>query len=157
SLPLGRISETRSSRMTEKDLLEDRVVIVTGGGRGLGRSHCLELAAHGATVVVNDIGVSLDGGRSDDGPAQEVVEAIRGAGGRAMLGPGSVTDWDAMGDVVATAVAKYGKVDAIVNNAGILRDSMIVNQTEQDWDAIVDVHLKGTFNLTRHACAHWRS
>lgn len=143
--------------MTQKNLLEDRVVIVTGGGRGLGRSHCLELAACGATVVVNDIGVSLDGEQADDGPAQEVVDSIRGAGGTAMLGLGSASDWDAMSDLVATTVSEYGRLDAIVNNAGILRDSMIVNQTEQDWDAVLDVHLKGTFTLTRHACAHWRS
>ncbi len=142
--------------MPEPQLLDDRVVIVTGGGRGLGRSHCLELASHGATVVVNDLGVSVSGERSGDDPAREVVEEIRAAGGTAMVGPGSASDWSVMGDLVATTVATYGKLDAIVNNAGILRDATITNLAERDWDAVIDVHLKGAFTLTHHATAHWR-
>lgn len=143
--------------MAPERLLEGRVVIVTGGGRGLGRSHSLELAAHGATVVVNDLGVGLGGEQSDDDPAQEVVDLIAGTGGSAVVAPGSASNWEAMADVVASTVQTFGRLDGIVNNAGILRDATITNLHEKDWDAVLDVHLKGTFTLTRHACEYWRA
>ncbi len=143
--------------MAPERLLEGRVVIVTGGGRGLGRSHSLELAAHGATVVVNDLGVGLGGEQSDDDPAREVVDLIAGTGGSAVVAPGSASNWEAMADVVASTVQTFGRLDGIVNNAGILRDATITNLHEKDWDAVLDVHLKGTFTLTRHACEYWRA
>ncbi|EAQ00612.1 short chain dehydrogenase [Janibacter sp. HTCC2649] len=143
--------------MTNERLLDGRVIIVTGGGRGLGRSHCLELAAHGATVIVNDLGVGLAGESSEDDPAQEVVDTIRAAGGTAALGPGSASDWQAMQSVVDETVQSFGRLDGIVNNAGILRDATIPNLGEKDWDAVLDVHLKGTFTLTHHACTYWRA
>jgi len=138
-------------------LLDDRVIIVTGGGRGLGRAHCLELAAHGATVVVNDLGVDLGGQADAASPADEVVEAIRSAGGTATADGTSVTDFDAVEALVARTVAEHGRLDAVVNNAGILRDRMLTSMSEAEFDDVVQVHLKGTFCLTRHACAHWRS
>lgn len=143
--------------MAPTSLLHGRVIIVTGGGRGLGRSHCLELAAHGATVVVNDLGVGLGGEASEENPAQGVVDEIVAAGGVASLGAGSASDWTAMGEVVASTIERFGRLDGIVNNAGILRDATITNLGEKDWDAVLDVHLKGTFTLTHHACAHWRA
>lgn len=143
--------------MASERLLEGRVFIVTGGGRGLGRSHCLELASRGATVVVNDLGVGVGGEGSREDPASEVVDAITAAGGVAVSGEGSASDWGAMEALVASTLDRFGRLDGIVNNAGILRDATITNLGEQDWDAVIDVHLKGTFTLTRHACNHWRS
>jgi NAD(P)-dependent dehydrogenase (short-subunit alcohol dehydrogenase family) len=138
-------------------MLEGRVVIVTGGGRGIGRSHCLELAANGATVVVNDLGVSLRGEDSGEEPADEVVATIEGAGGTAVKDTGSVTDWEAMRGLVARTVERFGRLDAVVNNAGFVRDATITSLTEDDFDAVVAVHLKGTFTLTKHACDYWRA
>ncbi|MCW2784693.1 MAG: short-chain dehydrogenase [Marmoricola sp.] len=138
-------------------MLEGRVVIVTGGGRGIGRSHCLELAAHGATVVVNDLGVGLAGDSSGDDPAAEVVAAIRDGGGTASANGSSVSDWSGVASLMAETVATYGKIDAIVNNAGILRDATITSMTEDAFDAVINVHLKGTFTMTKHACDYWRS
>ena len=137
-------------------LLEGRVVIVTGGGRGLGRQHCLELASHGAAVVVNDIGAGLHGEDTGISPAAEVVAAIEDAGGLASTDGTSVTDFAAVGDLVAKTVATYGRLDAVVNNAGIVRDRMITGMSEEDFDLVLGVHLKGAWTLTRHACAHWR-
>ncbi len=139
-------------------LLEGRVVIVTGGGRGLGRYHCLELARQGAMVVVNDLGLSLHG-ESEDGsvsPAEEVVSEIEAAGGAAVVDGTSVTDWDGMAALVERTVEMFGDLHAVVNNAGFIRARMLVSMTEQDFDAVVAVHLKGTAALTRHACAYWR-
>lgn len=137
--------------------LDGRVVIVTGGGRGLGRSHCLELAAQGATVVVNDLGVSVRGEADDEpSPAEEVVAEIRSAGGSASVNSASVSDWDAMEALVRDTVAEYGDLHAVVNNAGFLRDRMITSMSEEDFDSVVDVHLKGSFTLARHACVYWR-
>jgi NAD(P)-dependent dehydrogenase (short-subunit alcohol dehydrogenase family) len=138
-------------------MLEGRVVVVTGGGRGIGRSHCLELAAHGATVVINDLGVGVGGEQSAEAPVEEVVAAIEAKGGTAVGDGGSVTDWAAMRGLVARTVERFGRVDAVVNNAGILRDRTIVSLSETDWDAVIGVHLKGTFTLTRHLCEYWRS
>lgn len=137
--------------------LSGRVVLVTGGGRGIGRGHCLALAAHGAAVIVNDPGVSRDGSAGDAGPAAEVVAEIEAAGGKAVAHTGSVSSWDDVADMISTAVDTFGTLTGVVNNAGILRDSMVATATETDWDAVIAVHLKGTFAVTRHACDHWRT
>jgi NAD(P)-dependent dehydrogenase (short-subunit alcohol dehydrogenase family) len=137
--------------------LSGRVVLVTGGGRGIGRSHCLELAAQGAAVVVNDPGVSSDGTGGEAGPAAAVVAEIEAAGGSAVAHTGSVASWDDTADMIATAIESFGTLTGVVNNAGIVRDAMVVNTTEADWDAVLAVHLKGTFAVTRHACEYWRT
>jgi NAD(P)-dependent dehydrogenase (short-subunit alcohol dehydrogenase family) len=139
-------------------LLDGRVVIVTGGGRGLGRSHGLELARQGATVVVNDLGVGLQGEaeQAERSPAEEVVAEIQAMGGTAMADGTSVTDWDGMASLVARSVERFGDLHAVVNNAGFLRDRMLVSMSEDDFDSVVAVHLKGSVALTRHACAYWR-
>lgn len=141
-------------------VLDGRVVIVTGGGRGLGRAHCLELARQGATVVVNDLGVSLQGEAEDAGgassPADEVVSEITATGGTAVADGTSVTDWEGIGKLVAATVERFGDLHAVVNNAGFIRDRMLVSMTEEDFDAVVAVHLKGSAALTKHACAYWR-
>jgi NAD(P)-dependent dehydrogenase (short-subunit alcohol dehydrogenase family) len=142
-------------------LLDGRVAIVTGGGRGIGRSHCLELAGHGAIVVVNDPGVGVHGeaAAADFGerPAEVVAAEIESGGGRAIADFGSVTEWDACAKLVQRAVDELGRLDVVVNNAGIVRDRMITSMIEDDWDAVIGVHLKGTFSMTKHACDHWRS
>lgn len=138
-------------------LLDGRVVIVTGGGRGIGRSHCLELAGHGAKVVVNDLGVGLHGEDSAETPGEAVVNEIKELGGEAFADRTNVTDWDGVADLVSRTVDTWGRLDAVVNNAGIVRDRMITSISEQDWDAVIAVHLKGTFNVTKHACDHWRA
>jgi NAD(P)-dependent dehydrogenase (short-subunit alcohol dehydrogenase family) len=137
--------------------LDGRVVLVTGGGRGLGRAHCLELAAHGAAVVVNDPGVGLDGTGGGDGPAAEVVAEIERGGGKAVAHTGSVTSWDDVAGMIETAVSTFGALTGVVNNAGIVRDAMITGTTEADWDSVIAVHLKGTFSVTKHACDYWRA
>jgi NAD(P)-dependent dehydrogenase (short-subunit alcohol dehydrogenase family) len=140
-------------------LLDGMVAIVTGGGRGLGRAHCLALAAHGAAVVVNDPGAGLNGEFTDQNPASPadaVAAEITAAGGRALADHSSVTDWAATEKLIARAVAEFGQLDVVVNNAGILRDKMLFSMTEDDFDAVIAVHLKGTFAMTRHACAYWR-
>src|SRR5688572_11224331 len=137
-------------------LCEDRVVIVTGAARGIGREYALMLAAHGAKVVVNDLGGSRDGVGADAGPAGEVVEEIRKAGGDAIADGSDVSDFEGARQMIAGAIEKFGKLDARVNNAGILRDRMLVNMTEAEWDAVIKVHLKGTFAPAHHAAAYWR-
>src|SRR6266567_3208114 len=137
-------------------LLDGKAAIVTGGGRGLGRAHCLALAAHGAAVVVNDPGAGLHGENTGETPAEAVVAEITAAGGRAVPDHSSVTDWEATQKLVARAAAEFGRLDVVVNNAGILRDRMLFSMTEDDFDAVIAVHLKGTFAMTRHACAYWR-
>src|SRR5271166_1293899 len=137
-------------------MLDGKVAIVTGGGRGLGRAHCLALAAHGAAVVVNDPGAGLHGEDSDQTPADAVVAEIAAAGGRAIADHSSVTDWAATEKLITLAATEFGRLDVVVNNAGILRDKMLFSMTEDDFDAVIAVHLKGTFAMTRHACAHWR-
>lgn len=140
-------------------MLEGRVALVTGGGRGIGRAHCLELAAHGATVVVNDLGVSLGGesAPSSEQPADQVVAEIEAAGGLAVADHTSVSDWSGTGELIARIVSDLGRLDVVVNNAGIIRDGMVVSLRESDLDAVLNVHLKGTFGLVHHACAHWRA
>jgi NAD(P)-dependent dehydrogenase (short-subunit alcohol dehydrogenase family) len=137
--------------------LDGRVILVTGGGRGIGRSRSLELAAQGAAVVVNDPGVDRDGTGGGDGPAADVVAEIERAGGKAVAHTGSVASWDDVADMVRTAVSTFGTLTGVVNNAGIVRDAMITSATEADWDAVIAVHLKGTFAATKHACDYWRS
>jgi NAD(P)-dependent dehydrogenase (short-subunit alcohol dehydrogenase family) len=137
-------------------ICEGRVAIVTGAGRGIGRGHALELARQGAKVVVNDVGASLDGEGADTGPAQAVVDEITAAGGEAVANTDDVADWAGAERLVNQAVDAFGRLDALVNNAGILRDRMIVNMTETEWDAVIRVHLKGTFAPLHHAAAHWR-
>ncbi len=132
-------------------LLEDRVAIVTGAGRGIGREFALELARNGAAVVVNDLGVGLRGESTDEDPATAVCTEIEKAGGRAVPSHQSVTDFDAAADIVATAVDAFGRLDILVNNAGIVRDRTLVKMTEDDFDAVIATHLKGAFNCTRHA------
>jgi NAD(P)-dependent dehydrogenase (short-subunit alcohol dehydrogenase family) len=137
-------------------LLDNRVVIVTGGGRGLGRAHCLELARHGATVVVNDLGVGLHGEGGQVSPADSVVAEIAASGGVASADATSVTDFDGVAAMVERTVSAFGHLDAIVNNAGIVRDRIMTAMTEEDFDLVIGVHLKGTFNLSRHACTYWK-
>ncbi|MDQ8701588.1 SDR family oxidoreductase [Streptomyces sp. LHD-70] len=134
-----------------------RVVIVTGAGRGLGRAHALAFAAEGARVVVNDLGVGLDGTPGPDSPAARVVEEIRAAGGEAVAHGGDIATADGAASLVATALDTYGRLDTLVNNAGFLRDRMLVNLDEDDWDAVMRVHLKGHFLPLKHAAAHWRA
>jgi NAD(P)-dependent dehydrogenase (short-subunit alcohol dehydrogenase family) len=138
-------------------LCEGRVCIVTGAGRGIGREHALLLAAHGARVVVNDLGGSVSGDGGDAGPAQQVVDEIEAAGGEAVANTDDISDWEAAGRMIAQAVDTYGQLDVLVNNAGILRDKTLVNMTEAEWDAVIKVHLKGTAAPSHHAAAHWRS
>jgi NAD(P)-dependent dehydrogenase (short-subunit alcohol dehydrogenase family) len=138
-------------------LLDGKIAIVTGGGRGLGRAHCLTLAGHGATVVVNDIGAGLHGDDTVETPADEVVAEITAAGGRAFANDVSVTDWDAVEKLVNGTVEQFGRLDIVVNNAGIIRDRMVFAMSEDEFDAVIAVHLKGTFAVTRHACAYWRA
>lgn len=136
--------------------LDGRVCVVTGAGRGLGREHALLLAAEGALVVVNDLGGAIDGSGSDAGPAQQVVDEIKSAGGEAIANTDSVTSWDGAKQMVRDAIDAYGRLDVLVNNAGILRDRSLVNLEEAEWDAVIDVHLKGHVAPTRWAAAHWR-
>ena len=136
--------------------LDGRVAIVTGAGRGLGRAHALMLAEQGAAVVVNDPGVAGDGEGSDVAPARQVVAEIEKNGGRAVANLDSCANWQAAGDPIAQAVDSFGHLDILVNNAGILRDRMSFNMTESDWDAVMEVHLKGHFAPSRFAAAYWR-
>jgi NAD(P)-dependent dehydrogenase (short-subunit alcohol dehydrogenase family) len=132
-------------------LLENRVAVVTGSGRGIGREFALCLAREGAAVVVNDVGVSLDGRGTDEDPAVQVCKEIESFGGRAVPSYDSVTDFEAAASLVQTALDSFGRLDILVNNAGIVRDRTLVKMTEDDFDAVVGVHLKGTFNCARHA------
>jgi NAD(P)-dependent dehydrogenase (short-subunit alcohol dehydrogenase family) len=137
--------------------LDGRVAIVTGAGRGIGRSTALLLAAEGASVVVNDLGANVDGSGADATPAQQVVTDITSAGGKAIVSGADVSDHAAAEDLIKGAIAEFGRLDVLVNVAGILRDRMIFNMSEQEWDDVIRVHLKGTFNTSKFAAAHWRS
>ena len=136
--------------------LDGRVVIVTGAGRGIGRSVALLLAREGASVVVNDLGGALDGSGADAAPARQVADEIAATGGAAVANGADVSDHAAAEDLIKTAIAAFGRLDVLVNTAGILRDRMVFNMTEQEWDDVIRVHLKGTFNTTKFAAAYWR-
>jgi NAD(P)-dependent dehydrogenase (short-subunit alcohol dehydrogenase family) len=136
--------------------LDGQVAVVTGAGRGLGREHALLLAAEGAHVVVNDLGGAHDGTGTAAGPAEDVAAEIRAAGGQAVANGDDVSDAAGANNIVATAIATFGRLDAVVNNAGILRDRVLVNLSDEDWDLVVQVSLRGTFLVTRAAAQHWR-
>jgi NAD(P)-dependent dehydrogenase (short-subunit alcohol dehydrogenase family) len=138
-------------------LCEGRVAIVTGAGRGLGREYALQLAGHGAKVVVNDLGTGRDGRGADRSTAAAVVAEIEAAGGAAAANGEDIGDWEGARRLIEHALSVFGRLDVLVNNAGILRDRMLVNMEESDWDAVIKVHLKGTFAPSHHAAVHWRT
>ena len=137
-------------------MCEGRVCIVTGAGRGIGREHALMLASEGANVVVNDLGGEVDGSGGDLSPAQQVVEEIKAMGAEAVANGDNVASWAGAQQLINQAVETFGRLDVVVNNAGILRDRMLTNMTEEEWDAVIAVHLKGTFAPSRWAAAYWR-
>ncbi|WHT21966.1 SDR family oxidoreductase [Crossiella sp. CA-258035] len=138
-------------------LCHNRVVIVTGAGRGLGRAHALAFAQAGARVVVNDAGVTLNGLGANTGPAHQVVKEITAMGGQAVANTEDIADWQGALRLIRAAVESFGQLDVLVNNAGFLRDRMLVNMEEHEWDAVIRVHLKGHMAPLRHAAAYWRS
>src|SRR5436309_6416989 len=158
SVPHGwwRSVTPRESRLRSVPDLSGKVAIVTGAGRGIGRAHALALAAAGAKVVVNDLGGSLAGEGADLSPAEQAVAEIEAAHGEAIADGEDVADFEGARRLVEHAIDAFGCVDIVVNNAGILRDRMLVNMEEDEWDAVIAVHLKGHFAPTRHAAAHWR-
>ena len=137
-------------------LCEGRIALVTGAARGVGREHALGLAKHGAKVIVNDLGAGVDGSGADTTPAQAVVDEIKDLGGEAIVNGDDVSSWDGAKNMIDQTIDAFGTIDVVVNNAGILRDRMLVNMTEDEWDAVIQVHLKGTFAPSRHAAAYWR-
>ncbi|MGH8995813.1 MAG: SDR family oxidoreductase [Acidimicrobiales bacterium] len=136
--------------------LDGRVAIITGAGRGIGREHALLFASEGAKIVVNDLGGAIDGSGDDRSPAEQVVDEIKGMGGEAIANADNVADWAGGKRLIDSAVEAFGDVHVLVNNAGILRDRVLINMTEEEWDAVIHVHLKGHFVPTRHAAAYWR-
>jgi NAD(P)-dependent dehydrogenase (short-subunit alcohol dehydrogenase family) len=136
--------------------MEGRVAIVTGAGRGIGREHALSLAHQGAKVVVNDLGGNIDGSGGDLSPAEQVVQEIEAFGGEAVANGDNVASWEGAQRLINTAVETFGDLHALVNNAGILRDRVLINMTEEEWDAVIAVHLKGTFAPSRWAATYWR-
>jgi len=146
-----------TSCLAMSGICEGRVVVVTGAGRGIGREHALEFARQGARVVVNDIGAELDGTGGSDSPARQVVDEIVAAGGEAVVNGDDVADWAGAEHLVATALDAFGRLDVVVNNAGVVRDRMVVSCGEDEWDAVVRVHLKGHFAVARFAAEHWRA
>jgi NAD(P)-dependent dehydrogenase (short-subunit alcohol dehydrogenase family) len=146
-----------TSCLAMSGICEGRVVVVTGAGRGIGREHALEFARQGARVVVNDIGAELDGTGGSDSPARQVVDEIVAAGGEAVVNGDDVADWAGAEHLVATALDAFGRLDVVVNNAGVVRDRMVVSCGEDEWDAVVRVHLKDHFAVSRFAAEHWRA
>ncbi|HVB50071.1 MAG TPA: SDR family NAD(P)-dependent oxidoreductase, partial [Burkholderiales bacterium] len=138
-------------------MLAGKVVLVTGAGGGIGRDFALAMAAQGAKVVVNDIGASLSGEGKDAGPAQKVVEEIKAQGGTAVANTDSVAEWESANHIVRTALGAFGRIDCVVNNAGILRDRFFFNMSVEEWKAVIDVHLNGTFYVSRAAAPHFKS
>lgn len=138
-------------------LLEGKVAVVTGAGRGIGRAEAIALAAHGARVIVNDIGAAVDGSGSDQTLAEEVVATIKAAGGDATANYDDISTWTGAENLIQQAISAWGDVNIVVNNAGILRDKIIWNMTEEDFDSVIRVHLKGTFSTIKHAVTHWRA
>src|ERR1700689_3627743 len=138
-------------------ICEGRVVVVTGAGRGIGRGHAIEFARQGAKVVISDLGAEVDGSGSSSGPAGEGVEEGRAVGGEAVAKGADVSGYEGAGRLIQTAIDTFGTIDVLVNNAGILRDRMLVNMTIDEWDAVIKVHLRGTFAPTRHAVEYWRN
>jgi NAD(P)-dependent dehydrogenase (short-subunit alcohol dehydrogenase family) len=138
-------------------ICEGRVVVVTGAGRGIGRGHAIEFARQGAKVVVNDLGAEVDGSGSSAGPAGEVVEEIRAFGAEAIANGEDISDWDGAKRLIDSAIDTFGGLDVLVNNAGILRDRMLVNMTDTEFDAVIRVHLRGTFAPMRWAAEYWRN
>jgi NAD(P)-dependent dehydrogenase (short-subunit alcohol dehydrogenase family) len=138
-------------------ICDGRIVIITGAGRGLGREHALAFAAEGAKVVVNDVGASLQGDGNDMSPAQEVVDLIRANGGEAITNGDDIADWEGAGRLVQSAIDTFGGLDTVVTNAGIVRDRMFVNMSVDEWDAVIRVHLRGTFCPVKHAVDYWRA
>ena len=136
--------------------LDGRVAIITGSGRGIGREHALLFAQEGAKIVVNDLGGAIDGSGDDRTPAQQVVDEIKAMGGEAVANADNVADWEGGQRLIQTAIEAFGDLHILVNNAGILRDRVLVNMTEEEWDAVIHVHLKGHFVPTRFAAAYWR-
>jgi NAD(P)-dependent dehydrogenase (short-subunit alcohol dehydrogenase family) len=136
--------------------LEGRVAVITGAGRGIGREHALLFASEGAKVVVNDLGGGIDGSSSEATPAEQVAKEITSMGGEAIANHDNIADWDGGERLIKSAIDAFGDLHVLVNNAGILRDRVLVNLSEEDWDAVINVHLKGHFVPTRHAAAHWR-
>jgi len=143
--------------MADHHLCEGRVCVVTGAGRGIGRDYALMLAENGAKVVVNDIGAARDGVGGDAGPAQDVVNEIKAAGGEAVANTDDASSWDGAQRLISQAIDTFGGLDVLVNNAGILRDRMLFSMTEEEWDAVIKVHLKGTFAPSRFASEYWRN
>jgi NAD(P)-dependent dehydrogenase (short-subunit alcohol dehydrogenase family) len=139
-----------------QQLCKNRVVVVTGAGRGLGREYALEFARHGAKVVVNDLGGKGDGSGSATGPALDVVAEIAALGGEAVANFDDVANWNGAKNMIDTAISVFGGLDVLVNNAGILRDRTLANMSEEDWDSVIRVHMRGTFAPSRHAAAYWR-
>jgi NAD(P)-dependent dehydrogenase (short-subunit alcohol dehydrogenase family) len=138
-------------------ICDGRVVVITGAGRGIGREHALEFASQGAKLVINDLGAEVDGSGSSDGPAGQVVDEVRAMGGEAVANGDDVSDYEGAGRLIQAAIDTFGTIDVLVNNAGILRDRMLVNMTIDEWDAVIKVHLRGTFAPTRHAVEYWRN
>ncbi|MCT1434551.1 SDR family oxidoreductase [Dietzia maris] len=138
-------------------ICDGRVVIVTGAGRGIGREHALAFAAEGAKVVVNDLGAGLDGSNVGESPAEQVVAEITAAGGDALVNGNDISSWEGARELVQQAIDTFGGLDVLVNNAGFLRDRMLVGMGEQDWDNVINVHLKGHFAPLRHAAEYWRA